>query len=620
MGLLLMTSRRQFFKLACLAFIQPLRRIDAFKEDLPKEIRIFDIGKYNATIIIDSQASKQVRDLATLLAKYFQLSTGVAISVSEKHAEGKPIRIHVGPSDYVNRQVQHLGELDGDGFIIDFPDRHNIVIVGPTELGTEFGVYEFLERYLGVRWLLPGPDGEYVPTHRVVDIPTQAIRQEPVFFSRLLSGLRGEVQSTWARRNRMHGRIQFGHNLINLFPPEKYTRTHPEFFPIREGKRYLPPDNKTHGWQPCFSATGIAEEAIKNIGDYFAQHPEATSYSLGVNDGLGYCECDKCLAKISDRRNFLGYRDSSDVYFTWANRVVEGVLKRYPDKWFGCIAYREVAQPPSSTTVHPRIIPYMTYDRMKWIDSAIETEGKRMTEWWKTKCFILGWYDYVYGTPYCLPRIYFHKMADYYRYGNMHGVRAMYAEAYPNWGEGPKLYVALKLQWNPVLDVDSLLKDWYEKAVGKEASPYLEAYYKIWEKFWTQTILKSTWFTSSRGEYLPFHLPPSYLKMITDEIARSRDLLELVVSKTKMPDQRARATIIFRAFEYWEASAISYLELKEEGSKLLDAKNTRSGGGEARKEHLKKIKEKRLTLIDEFQNDPILIHPLRFDRYKGLQW
>jgi hypothetical protein len=97
-------------------------------------------------------------------------------------------------------------------------------------------------------------------------------------------------------------------------------------------------------------------------------------------------------------------------------------------------------------------------------------------------------------------------------------------------------------------------------------------------------------------------------------------LLELVVSKTKMPDQRARAIIIFRAFEYWEASAISYLELKEEDSKLSDTQNTRSGGGKARKEHLKKIKEKRLTLIDEFQNDPILIHPLRFDRYKGLQW
>ena len=61
----------------------------------------------------------------------------------------------------------------------------------------------------------------------------------------------------------MHGRVQFHHYLHRLIPPETYAKTHPHFYPIRNGKRYFPADNNTHGWQPCFSAEGLAAEAIK---------------------------------------------------------------------------------------------------------------------------------------------------------------------------------------------------------------------------------------------------------------------------------------------------------------------------------------------------------------------
>ena len=83
----------------------------------------------------------------------------------------------------------------------------------------------------------------------------------------------------------------------------------------------------------------------------------------------------------------------------------------------------------------------------------------------------------LYGTPYCLPRVWFHHMADYYRFGHGQGVRALYAEAYPNWGEGPKLYVSLKLQWDPERDVDALLDEWMIRCVGRRAARPLARYY-----------------------------------------------------------------------------------------------------------------------------------------------
>jgi hypothetical protein len=271
-------------------------------------IRIVDNGKPMASIAISKDASEQVHSAARLLQDYVKRASKATLPIREasdiRSGENKQALIWVGPSEYVNTLKSGLNQLDDDGFIIVFPDKKNIVIVGPTDWGTEFGVYEFLERYMGVRWLLPGPEGEHVPEHLTLDIPIQEVREEPSFFSRHLFGLRGKAQSVWARRNRLHSRIEFHHNLLKLFPAGEYTKTQPDFFPILNGKRYLPPADRTHGWQPCFTAPGIVDEAIKNICNYFSENREKTSYSLGVNDNSGHCECEKCLARDSGKKNF----------------------------------------------------------------------------------------------------------------------------------------------------------------------------------------------------------------------------------------------------------------------------------------------------------------------------
>ncbi len=92
--------------------------------------------------------------------------------------------------------------------------------------------------------------------------------------------------------------------------------------------------------------------------------------------------------------------------------------------------------------------------------------------------------------------------------------------------------------------------------------------------------------------------------MTFDDISKSRKLLESVVAKTKTEEQRARAELLLRAFEYYEASAVSYLGL---------VKN---------KEYYENMNKKRYEMVNEFQKDPVLVHPLRFDekRFDALKW
>jgi len=573
-------------------------------------VAIVEDGQPRAVIVLDN-AWEPLQEAAAEMQACLEEASGAKLEIVTKPVEGMA-SINIGGNTVFTGDDLDLADLDDDGFVIDFPAEDSVQILGPTAFGTEFGVYDFLERYVGVRWLLPGESGRDVPPSRTITVPDHVIRDEPAFFSRTFSGLRGEAQTTWARRNRRHGRIAFHHNLLELFPPETYTLTHPEFFPLRGEERFLPPTNDTHSWQPCFTAPGIVDEAIANIVDYFDRHPDVPSYSLGVNDSGGHCQCESCRARDPGRQNLLGRDHLSDRYFEWANAVVEGVLAVHPDKYFGCLAYSEIFEPPDRVQVHERIIPHMTYDRMKWAHEGLRAEGQELTRRWAARSPTLGWYDYIYGTPYCLPRVWFHQMADYYRFGYENGVRCLYAEAYPNWGEGPKLYVALKLQWDPYRDVDELLDEWYERCVGPEAAPYLKRYYAHWEDFWTRRILDSPWF-SEEGQYLAFHFPDYLADIDLEEIAASREWLEAAVAKAGTDRQRARAELLLRAFEYYEASAIAYprgdlagagIDSEEKALAVIDSAEPRTAMAD---------KRRRLSLV-EFADHPVLVHPLAVNR------
>lgn len=570
-------------------------------------------GRPVATVALADDVSTQLKDVAGVFVGCIEEATGATLSVATALPESGNV-ICIGRGPWADALASELAGLDEDGFVIAFPDTRTMVIVGPTDWGTEFGVYEALERYVGVRWLMPGPNGTDVPAQKTIDVPAEPLRQEPAFFSRLFSGLPNDVQQTWARRNRMHGRVSFHHNLLHVFPPETYTKTHPEFFPMRNGERYLPADNKVEGWQPCFSAPGIVEEAVANINAYFDADPEATSYSLGVNDSSGYCECEQCRARVPNEKNSLGRLDYSDLYYDWANRVIEGVLAKHPDKWFGCLAYSEAADPPKNVNVNARLIPYMTYDRMKWVNADIRATGEALTQAWHAKSPVVGWYDYIYGTPYVLPRVWFHHMADYYRFGHANGVRALYAEAYPNWGEGPKLYVALKLQWDPTRDVDTLLNEWYVRCVGEEAAPHLAQYYAHWETFWTERAPKSAWFTED-GQYLDFS-SPNYLHDVSiDEIKESRTLLETVLAKAATEKQKARAKALLDAFEYYEATAYAFRASEEGGDAVIESEAQALTLLDTLDEAVGYAEKRKHLALEVFPNDPLLVHPLAIDRF-----
>ncbi|MFK7694469.1 DUF4838 domain-containing protein [Paenibacillus sp. HJGM_3] len=590
-------------------------------------IAIVRDGQAKAIVLVAEDADAQTRKAATTLVEYVQKSTGARLPISTEQAQeesgvdlGDTVRIYIGDAEEKERPfiTKKLENMDGDGFLIR-PHANAITIVGPTAWGTEYGVYEFLERYLGVRWLMPGPDGEDVPKLRDVSVPRKEVKEEPAAFARLFSPFQNidstDVQVVWARKNRTHQRVEFGHNLWAIFPPDKYGQTHPEFYPMKGGVRYIPAPNVKTGWQPCFSEEGTIGVAVDYIVDYFNKNPQATSFSLGMNDSGGSCESDPSHPLYPNKLNSTGSQDLSDIYYKWVNRVVEEVRKVHPDKWFGLLAYAESTDPPSFP-LNDHVIPFIAKDRVIWYDDTIRLNDQRLIREWNEVASNVALYDYIYGTPYLVPRVYPHLMADNMRFAAENGVTAHYMEAYPNWGEGPKMWIAAKLMWDPYQNVDALLNEWYERAVGKEAAPYLKAYYDLWEKFWLERGTKNEWFdTYKTKSFLVFAFPDYLKKLTTADITKSRELLETVLSKAGTDAQKARANLLYRAFEYYEASAYSYPRKSVPPVSANEAKELfQQGSNEL------VYANKRSALLDEFAKHPVLKHWLNAKSYFNLNF
>ncbi|RAV17887.1 hypothetical protein DQG23_26120 [Paenibacillus contaminans] len=589
-------------------------------------------GQANAMIVVAPDADEQTQAAADTLAEYVLKSTGAQLPViTEDQLSGDngqlqdQVRIHIGANG--SQQDPHLDELlqavdaDGDGYVIHFHENE-IVIAGSSVWGTKNGVFDFLERYVGVRWLMPGPDGEDVPQTTDLTIERSDILENPAFIQRVVSPMVTspdeahplQSQNEWAQRNRLQGKynmpVGFHHNLYSLFPVEWYGSTRPDFYP-----KSIPPNpGAAASWQPCFSADGSVEAAVYGILQYFAANPDASSFSLGVNDSGNYCETDSNHPLYPDRINSVGRIHMSEIYYKWVNDVVEQVLEVYPDKWFGLLAYEEVNDPPAFP-LNPRVVPFVTKDRLSWTDPEVKDVEHGMIEQWEQVAENVGWYDYLYGTLYTIPRIYPHVMAENYRYAKDNHVIAHYAELYGNAGDGPKAWLSAKLQWDPNQDVDALLEEWYERAVGPAAAADLAAYYALWEHYWTEQIQASDWFQIGKNmTYLAFN-DLSYLNLVTDDmVTQSRALLEAAVAKAGTPKQKARANVLLRAFEYYEASALSYPKKNDppaseaEALQLLDHIAETIAGKLA-------YAQDRLRLLEEFKNDPLLVNPasLRID-------
>ena len=456
------------------------------------------------------------------------------------------------------------------------------------ERGTLFGVYEFLERFAGIRMYFPGELGTVVP-----EGPFEAadcdLRVAPVFLDRSFTfcGPRwpnGGYRDTGYSRERMllgyRLRMQTDykpcvHGINALGLARRFKKEHPEWFVLnKDGSR---------GDTPCWSS-GIVEEIYKDARGYLRGDDCTTrgfngnrAFSRGwpyncrsdrwvdlmPQDGMPKCHCEKCLAEAKAHPG------------SWATKpvwtAVASIGRRLKEEGIGgkvtCMAYWPYADIPDFPM--PDNVEVMVAASGPWCMSrpgAEETDIAKARKWseYLGRPVWLWTYSNKWGTRTFpdIPQFSMRPWGEYYKKARP-WITGAFCEAesdrfiynYLNF------YVFSKVCWNTDLDIEALLAEHHRLMFGPAAADMAEFYDTLEQTFMEKVV--GHYEESALG---PMMVVPDEQKLWTEiyspELRRRLDaMLSSAASQVAPESLEARRIAFFRkeCFEPLDGRAARYL-------------------------------------------------------------
>ena len=150
------------------------------------EFDIVNHGKAQASIIIPDQKSWAAAEAAQELNYHIQKATGVKLPVlQESKAALDKTNIYIGDTKAAAKAGINISELMPNELVVksskgmlflagkegEFKSNGTPVIPFERLRGSLWATYEFLQRYMKVKWLWPGDTGEVVPQMESISIP-----------------------------------------------------------------------------------------------------------------------------------------------------------------------------------------------------------------------------------------------------------------------------------------------------------------------------------------------------------------------------------------------------------------------------------------------------------------
>lgn len=234
-------------------------------------------------------------------------------------------------------------------------DRREIVITGGRPRGVLYGVYTFVEDYLGVRFL--AADHTHVPRLQSPCLigPLDRSCRPPIQWRYSYCG---EVQADHQfavrmRQNAVADEARFGglspqrlfnHNASLLLPWTQYGAEHPEYFCLRDGKRpHEVREFQTYEIQPCFSNPDARKIMLENLRTQIKkEYPAWRYFSVSQDDNNNFCTCPECAAKDEAAGSHAGQ------VLDCVNWIAGEIAKEYPDVTIGTLIYKWSRTPPKN--------------------------------------------------------------------------------------------------------------------------------------------------------------------------------------------------------------------------------------------------------------------------------
>ncbi len=491
----------------------------------PADLALINDGRANAVIVTPSAASAVVRYAAQELVYHCEKATGAKLAVVTESTvpAGAGVRIYLGATEAARAAGIDPARLPPETFVLRTGEKALFIAGrdGPgepldrdTSAGTLFGVYEWLERDLGVRWLWPGELGTFVPKGK--SIVTHAVDETiaPRFFQRhVRTGLTfpsdhpalgftpqaaeayARDQTVFLRRHRMgrSEKMSYGHAFTDWW--SKYGTQHPEWFQLVNDKRG--PAKSGARFSMCVSNPELQREIVarwKAAGGAAARGP--STINAVENDILGLCACEACRALdgvappdamkfYSAKSKVAGSRFVSDRYAKFWLGVQQLAARENPDAVVvGYVYFNYFQAPTTGVKLNPNILLGFCPSG-GWYPRAPDEHAwykRQWTGWGDTGARLFSRTNYFLD-GYCMPFIFAHQFADDFQNEVRHGMVATDFDSLTGqWGtQGPSLYLLMRLHTRPDANVDELLAEYY--AGFGAASALVKEYFDTWERY-----------------------------------------------------------------------------------------------------------------------------------------
>ena len=360
--------------------------------------------------------------------------------------------------------------------------------------GTLFGVYEFLERYAGVRMYFPGELGTVVPSAERLAVPEGWLAKSPAFRYRKYGYKDGPADDSFKLLNWYRLRMEtetmkcvHGQRRLKLY--ERFGKTHPEYFAnhhspyVKERVR-----RKGHLCNTSQVWDEIENDAMKHFAD-----GGTDTFDLMPQDGMTptfRCNCPKCAAAYGKDRQY-----ATDLIWRHTAEVAAHVKAKCPQARFTQMAYHPYGAVPDfplpdniDVTVArkgPWALAFPTLERAESdeIRAWAAKLGRKVMLW----NYVGKWTNSVVrlpGVPQLAPRAwaaYYRSLADVINGAFAESESDRWSYNYLNY------YVFSRICWDPQVDVESLLAEHHRLMFGPAAKP-MAAFYDLLEKKWMDAV------------------------------------------------------------------------------------------------------------------------------------
>ncbi|MBQ2631279.1 MAG: DUF4838 domain-containing protein [Kiritimatiellae bacterium] len=467
-------------------------------------------------IVLPPDANAVERTAAQELAEHWKKATGSEPAVLTNATGKARWTFRLGCAA---RQIDLTG-LDkndatirvGDGTVdIAGVDGAGRAMKASTPSGTLFGVYSFLERKLGVRWLWPGELGTVCPKFSGASMAQETWTVRHMAFSqwRASANLASpgwpdrsaaqrfyRNQSLWLRRHRFAAcdSLAKGHAFTKWYA--QYGKTHPEWFnEMPDGTRRGDPFY-FGGRADIISLCASNRELVREIVRRWAEKDPTDIINGNENDTAGKCCCANCLAAdatgddagrraraaaaFASKSNgwWRALGSESTRYAKFWRAILEEGRKVRPDcRVIGCV-YANYSDPPAPGTrldgsVVLRFCPPVMYP---WTDEKVAFFKNTWEGWSATGAKLMMRPNFTLD-GHNFPLAYYRRYADCYDFVRSHGLVAVDMDSLTGvyGANGLTTYVIASKNSSPDRPL-AALEDDYFSAFGSSAAVVRECY------------------------------------------------------------------------------------------------------------------------------------------------